>query len=72
MANFRESAKALKEAGLADPGILKIMSDSVDGKMNEFPSIPKTNSKNSLYESRRDLPQNNTNINAETATQKAC
>ena len=33
MANSRESIDALKEAGLADPEIFEIMSESVDGQM---------------------------------------
>ena len=48
MASFSESIEALKEAGLADLEILEIMSDSIDGKINRFLSIPKTNSNNSL------------------------
>ena len=55
MASFRESVKALKEAGLVDLEILEIMSDSVDRKTNRLLSIPKTNSNNSLNISGRDV-----------------
>lgn len=48
MASFRDSIEDLKEAGLADLEILEIMSDSIDGKINRFLSISKTNSNNSL------------------------
>ena len=48
MASFQDSIEDLKEAGLADLEILEIMSDSIDGKINRFLSIPKTNSNNSL------------------------
>lgn len=62
MASFRESVKTLKEAGLADSEILEIMSDSIDGQMNESLSIPKTLSNRN--KSGHELRTNDDNINA--------
>ena len=59
MASFRESIDALKEAGLADLEILEIMFNSVDRQINITAS-------SNTNKSGRELPENDSNINAET------
>ena len=59
MANSRESIDALKEAGLADPEIFEIMSESVDGQM-----LIKNSS--FIKESRHELPTKTNDATAET------
>ena len=55
MANFRERIDALKEAGLADSEILKIMSESVDGQMlTKTPSF--------IKKSGHELPTKNNDV----------
>ena len=66
MASFRESIKALKEAGLANSETLEIMSDSVSEQMNGSLSNPKTKSNNSLNKSGHEIPKEDRNINAVT------
>ena len=64
MASFRESIKALKEAGLADSEILEIIADSVDRQKNWSLSITKTLANRN--NSRHELPTKDNKINAET------
>ena len=59
MASFRESIDDLKEAGLADSEILKIMSDSVNGQTNFKTTLNKN-------KSGYQLPKIDKNINAAT------
>ena len=71
MASFRESVRSLKEAGLADSEILKIISDSVDGQLNGSLSIPKPMSNISLNVSGHELPKEDIKINVETPSASA-